>query len=93
MVGGDDGQGQVGEGLVEDAPHRLERLGAGDGQDDGDDRVRVAGAKNAVLPLMAATLLGEQVSPLRWAGTLSILVGILVVARGERGAGPGGAST
>jgi len=43
------------------------------------------GSMNYVLvTLLAATILGEQVSLLRWAGTLSILVGILVVARGER---------
>ena len=49
------------------------------------------GSMNYVLvTLLAATLLGEQVNPLRWAGTLSILAGILVVARGERTAKSGG---
>lgn len=43
------------------------------------------GSMNYVLvTLMAALVLGEEVNLLRWAGTLSILVGILVVARGER---------
>ena len=51
------------------------------------------GSMNYVLvTLLAATVLGEHVTPLRWAGTLSILAGILVVARGERGAQPGGES-
>lgn len=43
------------------------------------------GSMNYVLvTVLAATVLGEQVSILRWLGTASILVGILVVARGER---------
>ncbi len=43
------------------------------------------GSMNYVLvTLLAATVLDEQVSLLRWFGTASILVGILVVARGER---------
>jgi drug/metabolite transporter (DMT)-like permease len=51
------------------------------------------GSMNYVLvTLMAATVLGEKVSLLRWAGTLSILIGILVVARGERAPRDGGAS-
>jgi drug/metabolite transporter (DMT)-like permease len=49
------------------------------------------GSMNYVLvTLMAATVLGENVSPLRWVGTLSILLGILVVARGERSPGDEG---
>ena len=42
------------------------------------------GSMNYVLvTLLAATLLDETVTPLRWLGTASILIGILVVARGE----------
>ncbi len=42
------------------------------------------GSMNYVLvTVLAALLLGEDVPLLRWAGTASILVGILVVARGE----------
>lgn len=42
------------------------------------------GSMNYVLvTLFAATVLGEEVGLLRWAGILSILIGILVVARGE----------
>jgi drug/metabolite transporter (DMT)-like permease len=42
------------------------------------------GSMNYVLvTLLSATVLQEDVSPLRWVGTGSILLGILVVARGE----------
>jgi drug/metabolite transporter (DMT)-like permease len=42
------------------------------------------GSMNYVLvTLLAASLLDENVTLLRWVGTASILVGILVVARGE----------
>ena len=55
-----------------------------------DERIDLAvayplGSMNYVLvTLLAATVLGESVTLLRWLGTASILVGILVVARGER---------
>ena len=50
------------------------------------------GSMNYVLvTLMAATVLDEDVSTLRWLGTLSILLGILVVARGEHSARDEGA--
>ena len=43
------------------------------------------GSFNYVLvTLLSATVLGEIVSPLRWAGTALILIGILVIAAGER---------
>jgi drug/metabolite transporter (DMT)-like permease len=45
-----------------------------------------------LVTLLAATVLHEQVNALRWAGTLSILAGILVVARGERAARSGSMS-
>ncbi|RKZ13921.1 multidrug resistance protein [bacterium] len=49
------------------------------------------GSMNYVLvTLLAALLLGENVPLLRWAGTASILVGILVVARGEASHKPTG---
>lgn len=42
------------------------------------------GALNYVLvTLLAATVLNEQVTLLRWIGTASILVGIMLVALGE----------
>lgn len=51
------------------------------------------GSMNYVLvTLLAATLLDESVTLLRWIGTASILVGILVVARGEPRAGVPGDS-
>jgi drug/metabolite transporter (DMT)-like permease len=44
------------------------------------------GALNYVfVTVLAATVLNEQVTPLRWIGTTSILVGIMLVARGESG--------
>jgi drug/metabolite transporter (DMT)-like permease len=43
------------------------------------------GSTNYVLvTLLAATVLGESVSWPRWAGTLLILVGVFVIATGER---------
>jgi len=50
----------------------------------------LASMNYVLVTLLSATVLHEDVSPLRWAGTLSILVGIVVVARGEKGAQPGG---
>lgn len=44
----------------------------------------LASMNYVLVTLLAATLLDESVSLLRWLGTASILVGILVVARGER---------
>ena len=42
------------------------------------------GSLNYVLiTVLSATVLQEAIPPLRWAGTFFILVGILVVARGE----------
>ena len=44
----------------------------------------LASMNYVLVTILAATVLHEQVGLLRWAGTLCILVGILVVARGER---------
>ncbi len=43
----------------------------------------LASMNYVLVTVLAATLLGESVNLLRWIGTASILVGILVVARGE----------
>ena len=43
----------------------------------------LASMNYVLVTVLAATLLDESVTLLRWIGTASILVGILVVARGE----------
>jgi drug/metabolite transporter (DMT)-like permease len=43
----------------------------------------LASMNYVLVTLLSATLLDESVTLLRWIGTASILVGILVVARGE----------
>lgn len=42
------------------------------------------GAANYLVVAMLATLLGENVSPMRWLGTLIIVAGVVLVGAGKR---------